>query len=39
MKEMNKNIAFIEKVRKSMKGLFLYDIVNIKKEASKPHKS
>ena len=26
-------------VRKSMKGLFLYDIVNIKKEASKPHKS
>ena len=26
-------------VRKSMKGHFLYDIVNIKKEASKPHKS
>ena len=23
-------------VRSSMKGLFLYDIVNIKKEASKP---
>ena len=26
-------------VRISMKGLFLYDIINIKKEASKPHKS
>ena len=26
-------------VRKSMKGLFLYDVVNIKKEASKPHES
>lgn len=25
-------------VRISMKGLFLYDIINIKKEASKPHK-
>ena len=25
-------------VRSSMKGLFLYDIVNIKKEASTPHK-
>lgn len=26
-------------VRKSVKGLFLYDIINIKKEASKPLES
>ena len=26
-------------VRISMKGLFLYDVIDIKKEASKPHKS
>lgn len=26
-------------VRQSLKGLFLYDVVNIKKEASKPHES
>ena len=26
-------------VRISLKGLFLYDVINIKKEASKPHES